>query len=55
MPRSSRSTGLDDFRTVLATGAGLCNRLERALDVNVNWVNPSDPGGRLWSKGRALY
>ncbi|MGW6265881.1 hypothetical protein [Cellulosimicrobium funkei] len=51
MSRTSSSPAFDAFRTALATDSGLRGELERALDLNVNRVNPSDPGGRFISGG----
>lgn len=51
MTRSSGSPAFDNFRDALHRDAGLRSELERALDLNVNRVNPSDPGGRFISGG----
>lgn len=51
MTRSSGSAAFDDFRDALHHDPGLRSELERALDLNVNRVNPSDPGGRFISGG----
>ena len=48
---SSGSDAFDKFRATLDRDAGLRGELEAALDLNVNRVNPSDPGGRFISGG----
>ncbi|MEG3615570.1 hypothetical protein [Isoptericola haloaureus] len=48
---SSGSKSFDQLRDALAGDSGLRAELENALDLNVNLVNPSDPGGRFISGG----
>ena len=52
---NSGSLAFDQFRAVMAKDAALVRELEAALQVNVDRVNPSDPGNRFVTGGAAEW